>query len=208
MNKQTWFCAVVSAVLLTALPGAVQAEIITNGIFGTNGGNGSLAFWTTDSGTPTVGPDGNCATSPRCYISSPPGFGQISQTTNWVIGTGEHYAFSMDTFRVSAATFSVALYAADLLGTRTILASAEYPSVGTGWEVLPYYASVTPLSYDVPPASAYIGQRLGVQIGASGWGGAVDNVSVTTSAVPEPSALMMLGVSLTGLLGSARRKRP
>ncbi|MFA5205092.1 MAG: PEP-CTERM sorting domain-containing protein [Lentisphaeria bacterium] len=204
MNKQTLYCAVVSTMLLMALTGAVQAEIITNGIFGTDGGAGDFSGWTADSGTPTVGPDGNCITTPRCYISSPPGFGQISQTTDWVIGTGEHYAFSMDTFRVLAATFSVALYADDLLGTRTILASADYPSVGTGWEVLPYYASVTPLSYDVPSASAYIGQRLGVQIGASGWGGAVDNVSVT---VPEPSALMMLGISLTGLLGSARRKR-
>jgi hypothetical protein len=43
--------------------------------------------------------------------------------------------------------------------------------------------------------------------GVNGWDFLVDNITVTTSAVPEPASLLLMAIGGGGVLGAARRRR-
>ena len=63
----------------------------------------------------------------------------------------------------------------------------------------------TQYSYVVTATSSSTTLKFSGAIGNTFW--ALDDVSVTPSAVPEPASLLMLGTGVVALLGHARRRR-
>jgi hypothetical protein len=127
--------------------------------------------------------------------------GTISQVLTTSLATNTTYVLSVDVgFRLNGAvditTYSIALYAGDTL-LKSFGASNNVIPIGTFADESVTFtsgASVTP------------GQRLKIVLSSTGQQADFDDVSLTASAIPEPSSLSLLASGLGLLLFAFRRR--
>jgi hypothetical protein len=133
--------------------------------------------------------------------------------TNIAADTTYTLSFNFSSYRNDRPTsFGAKILADDGLGGQTVLAESDFydPNNGTYFsggvglqgDQLDFALSVTP--------TTNIGQRLVIQLNSNNSntntsGAYIDNLSVTAVAVPEPNALLLLGLSGMALILRRRR---
>ena len=191
-------CAVV--MLFLGLATVAQADIITNGSFGTDGTGGSLTDWTTYSGDGQVGTSAFDAdpSSPAMYAYMGNG---VYQTTTHVIATGDVYdvsALATMSYVDATTSFALTLYSDDGT-TKTDLVSLSF-APPTANVFATYSGSFT-------AETVGVGGHLGIRTSHVGAYVNLDSIAVNVTAAPEPSTIVLVGTGLIGLLAYAWRKR-
>ena len=102
--------------------------------------------------------------------------------------------------------YLISLFAEDGLGNKTLLKSMS----SSGDEFAPNDDAFLTLALDLAPAdfSAFIGQKIGISLGGEGGPRDLfyDSVSLTFTAIPEPTSGLLFTFATLGLLVSARRR--
>lgn len=196
-----------SAASLTVVNPGFDADVLADGQFSCNGTIGFTGWNSFNSGCGTglLNPDstmfpGGVAPSQNnvAYHNGPAGFWQALTDT---YQAGNTYTFALlvgQRLDVGFGGYTIELRAGS--GTGALLASttnAVSPGAGT---FLP-----TSVSYLVGTGNAVIGQQIAVVFRGIGTQTSFDNVTVDSSAVPEPGTYAMVGGA--ALLALLRRKR-
>jgi hypothetical protein len=179
------------------------AELLTNGSFDAGPAGGAAPTgWTVNFPNGEVYADASTAVSAPNYMQGYNG-GEIDQGTGVQIQANTTYTLSYYGRRFgSANTYDVRLYKTDT-NTSGPVGGVDYFSV-----LGPQTDTMTLVSGFFTPAAGDIGKFLEVHIAAPFGGTAgFDNISLTSTTVPEPTSMGVLGlIGAAGLLRRGRRQ--
>jgi len=202
---------IVCALALMAWAGSASADMLTNGGFEA----GSLAGWTNDATPPYVvavttdAYQGNYAAQ---LEQKQGGSAYLAQFAT--IAAGDALTLSFATKKTAGVDFTkleIKLQADDGTNYVNLLTGPNgwYALVGTGTYVVHTYNVTVPTDHTYNRLNVLIG--IGQESPIDPLGSQTPSVflvdSVSLAPVPEPSALALLAVGLSGLLGCGWRKR-
>jgi hypothetical protein len=178
----------------------VRADLITNGDFESGTSPWTLITANVDT---YISPDGFPGSSNIAMEIKDIGLGR--QTTIDTIVADQKYTLSWDaaSWDTYGDSFKTTLFYTDGSSVRHDLATQ---TVNFSDNLVWHNRS---LDWTSQAGQDYVGKPLTVEfagIAGSAWSN-VDNVTLTASAIPEPSALMLGAISMLGLLCYAWRKR-